>query len=225
LLKFPTISRVLPFATFIALIVLSSIIERFAPELYESVRYLLYPIRVFLTLAVLVWFWVVIEKFRPSLGGMNATSILLSMGVGIAVIALWIVIGPLLRIGTPSQLNPIPQDPMLGMLWLITRFIGAVIVVPVIEELFWRSYLTRRIDSVDVDSLKPKDMSWTAIFATSVVFGLEHQEVLAGVIAGIAFCWLYRRCGDLREAVLAHATANAILFFYVLYYSAFEFWG
>jgi uncharacterized protein len=225
MLQFPTISRVLPFATFIGLMILESVLEWLAPALHAKVKVFLYPLRVLITGFVLIWVWVVLEKYRPPWKGMPATSILMSAAVGFFIIVFWIVVGPMFRVGTPSGINPIPQDASTAMFWLTLRFVGAVLLVPIIEELFWRSYLARRIDAVEVDTLKPQNIAWKAILASSIAFGLAHSEVLAGVVAGIAFCWLYKRRGDLREPIIAHAVANALLFAYVLKYSAFEFWG
>jgi uncharacterized protein len=220
-----TLARVLPFAVFISLMMVESAMEWLAPEFSKANEFLTYPLRVAITSAVLVWLWIFRRKYWPTWKGLPASSVVLAVAVGIAVIVFWIIVGPYFRTGTPNAANPIPLDPLLGPLWLMTRFLGAVLLVPVIEELFWRSYLARRVDVDEVDKLKPQDMSWKSIFLTSIVFGLGHSEVLAGAVTGVAFCWLYKRRGDLREAVLAHAVANALLFVYVVKYSAFEFWG
>jgi uncharacterized protein len=204
---------------------MESALEWLLPDFTKSIQSLLYPFRLVITAGVLAWLWLVREKYFPSWKGMPASSIFLAVAVGAAVIVFWIVIGPLFRVGSPSQVNPIPQDPLFGVMWLMARFAGAVVLAPIIEELFWRSFLSRRFDADDFEKLDPREISLKAILATSVAFALGHGEVLAGVIAGIAFCWLYKRRGDLREAVLAHAVANALLFAYVVKYSAFEFWG
>jgi uncharacterized protein len=220
-----TAAKVLPFATFIGLMILESAFRSVAPALFEETRVFLYPMRVLITSLVLIWLWVVLKRHQPTLRGISSSTVGLAVVAGIVIIVFWIVVGPLFRVGTPSQINPIPQDPNLAAFWLTSRFIGAVLLVPIIEELFWRSYLARRIDEVDVDKLAPQTIAWKAIFVSSIAFGLAHSEVLAGVFAGIVFCWLYKRRGDIREAIVAHAVANALLFAYVLKYSAFEFWG
>jgi uncharacterized protein len=222
---YATLAKVLPFAVFIALMIFESLLKTWAPGLFTELQYFLYPLRILITVAVLIWMWKFSEQYRPPWHGMTMRASFLAAAIGLAIIVFWIVIGPMFRIGTPSQANPIPQDALLGPLWLGMRFLGAVLVVPIIEELFWRSYLARKVDAMDVDRLSPRDMSIRAILASSVAFGLAHAEVLAGAVSGIAFCWLYKRRGDLREAILAHAIANALLFVYVVKFSAFEFWG
>jgi uncharacterized protein len=220
-----TASKVLPFATFIALLVLESSVKSLLPNLFEQFRYFFYPARVLITSAVLIWLWVFLKNQAPTLKGMSGATVGLATFAGAAVIVFWIFVGPWFRVGTPTGNNPIPQDETLAMIWLAFRFVGAVVLVPVIEELFWRSYISRRIDEVDVDKLLPQNIAWKSIVVSSIAFGLAHSEVLAGIASGIVFCWLYKRRGDLREAVLAHAVANALLFAYVVKFSAFEFWG
>lgn len=221
----PVLARTLPFAVFIFLMIVESGIKSMAPSVFYDVQFVLYPIRVLLTSAALVWLWIFVEKRWPSLRGLSLSAVGIAVATGTAVILFWIVIGPFFRLGIPTNVNPIPQDAMLGPLWLLMRFAGASLLVPIIEELFWRSFVTRRIDAVDVDELAPQATSWKAIGLSSAAFALAHNEVVAGFVTGVAFCWLYRRRGDLREAFLAHAVANALLFFYVVKFSAFEFWG
>jgi membrane protease YdiL (CAAX protease family) len=67
-------------------------------------------------------------------------------------------------------------------------------------------------------------VSWRAVWLSSAVFALEHRELAAGLLAGLAYAWLYRRHGDLRLAVFAHALTNAALAAYVVGDTHFEYW-
>ena len=59
---------------------------------------------------------------------------------------------------------------------------------------------------------------------TSVVFGLEHREWLAGILCGFAYqglvCWKNR----LGDAITAHAITNALLGGWVVWRGAWHFW-
>jgi len=79
------------------------------------------------------------------------------------------------------------------------------------EELFWRSFLTRWIEKTDFLTVDPKTVSWRSVAIASVVFGAEHHLWLAGIVAGLAYGWLYRRTGNLWTVVVAHAVTNLIL--------------
>lgn len=63
-----------------------------------------------------------------------------------------------------------------------------------------------------------------AVLLSSVVFGLEHSQWLAGILAGIAYGWLYLRTGNLWVAIVAHAVTNAGLGIWVLATGAWYFW-
>jgi uncharacterized protein len=223
--QFSTLARVLPFAAFIALMILEEAFAWLAPDLAKSLQPWMYPFRVIITAAVLIWLWVVVRKESYTWHAPSASSLVLAVVAGVCIIFFWIVIGPMFRASTPTGINPIPEDPIAAGLWLIMRFLGAVVLVPVIEELFWRSFLARRVDVDDVTELRPENISWKAIAITSLVFGFGHSEVVAGAISGIVFCWLYKRNGNLLEPIIAHSVANLLLFVYVVKYSAFEFWG
>jgi len=57
--------------------------------------------------------------------------------------------------------------------------------VPVMEELFWRSYLMRWIDQHDFLALAPAAISLKAILVSGLVFGLAHHLWFAGILAGL----------------------------------------
>lgn len=196
-----------------------------APDLAKSLQPWMYPFRVIVTAAVLIWLWVIVRKESYTWHAPSAPSLALAVLAGVGIIVFWIAIGPMFRVSAPTGVNPIPEGPTAAGLWLTMRFLGAVVLVPIIEELFWRSFLARRVDVDDVTELRPEDISWKAIAITSLVFGFGHSEVVAGAISGIVFCWLYKRNGNLLEPIIAHAIANLLLFVYVVKFSAFEFWG
>jgi len=64
-----------------------------------------------------------------------------------------------------------------------------------------------------------------AFVAVAVVFGLEHNEWLAGFIAGLAYGWLYVRTRDIWAAAIAHAITNFVLGWYVIWADAYWFWS
>jgi CAAX prenyl protease-like protein len=99
-----------------------------------------------------------------------------------------------------------------------------VLVVPVMEELFWRSFLMRWIDRRDFLTLAPPRSSVAALVISSTVFALAHQLWLAGLIAGLAYGWIYRRTGNLWFPILAHASTNLLLGLWVIDQRAWSYW-
>ena len=146
--------------------------------------------------------------------------------MGLAVFGLWIVLTePWMIIGEPTaRFRPLDGDGRLQWPLIAVRWIGAALLVPVMEELFWRSFLMRWIDSPRFESVDPTRVSAKALMLSTFVFTLAHPQWLAAVIAGLAYAWLYRRRGRLWTAVVAHATTNAALGLYVVTTRQWQFW-
>jgi CAAX prenyl protease-like protein len=116
-----------------------------------------------------------------------ARSLAISVGAGIAVFPLWIAPMPgWLHLGAPvASFVPVDGDGLLRWERIGARALGAVLVAPLMEELFWRSFLMRWIDRRDFLSLTPASVSWFGVFASSAVFALTHDVWLARLIAGL----------------------------------------
>jgi CAAX prenyl protease-like protein len=109
--------------------------------------------------------------------------------------------------------------------WIIGHILVSVIIVPLAEELAFRGYLMRRIMAVDFESVSPGCTGWWALLISAAVFGTLHGVFwLPGVMAGIVFGLIYKRTGRLGEAVVAHATANALIAAAVLAGSQWQLW-
>ncbi len=117
-----------------------------------------------------------------------------------------------------------PTNTSADIFWLICRWSGSALVVPVIEELFWRSYLMRRLDHADFMSVSPAMVSAYAITLSSILFAIEHQLWLAGLLAGLVYAWLYRHFQVLWVSILAHVTTNAVLGAWVVCGGHWQYW-
>jgi CAAX prenyl protease-like protein len=104
------------------------------------------------------------------------------------------------------------------------RLAGAALVVPVMEELFWRSFVMRWIDRPRFLEVAPGAVTLKALAISSVLFGFEHHQWLAGIVAGLAYGELYRRAGNLWAPVIAHAVTNALLGAWVLGTQSWHLW-
>lgn len=164
------------------------------------------------------------ELFRQNLP--DARELGLALLVGLAVFALWIQLDqPWMRIGTPSaDFVPLHADGRIDPVLVAVRWIGAALLVPVVEELFWRSFLMRWIEQPQFEGVDPRRVGLRAIVLSSFVFTLAHTLWLAAAIAGIAYAWLYVRTGKLWVPVIAHAVTNGVLGAWVLATRRWEFW-
>ena len=100
--------------------------------------------------------------------------------------------------------------------WIAIRVIGAVVTVPIAEELAFRGYLLRKLVDSDFARVEFNCFTMLSFVVSSVLFGMLHQQWLAGVIAGMLFAIAMYRRGAILDAVIAHSTANAMLAAYVL---------
>jgi CAAX prenyl protease-like protein len=201
----PVPARVLPFAVYIAFLVVESAL----PDRFGGAW--LYAVQVGTVAVLLAWFWPAYGELRRPLGTGTAGWVS-GLGVGAAVFVLWISLDfPWAQFGSGRGIaGELVRDDEAGT-GLLLRLLGAVVVVPVMEELFWRSFLARWLDRTDFRAVDPRSISWRSIAITAALFGAEHHLWLAGICAGLAYGWLYRRTGSLWTVILAHALTNALL--------------
>ena len=201
----------------------------------------LYPVKTLAVAGVLWW-------FRKSYGELRPGWSWLATGIGLAAIAVWIAgdsfypktdelmfscenwLSQLMHSPPPKPgglpvFDPTTIQPVTSryafFLWRVT---GAVAVVPVMEELFWRGFFIRWLDNADFHAVPVGVFSWRAFAITVVLFGVEHNQWLAGLICGALYNWLLRRTRSVTACVIAHAVSNAALAAWVLARGDWKFW-
>ena len=167
---------------------------------------------------LLAIFWRQYVELRTErLGALQA---LMSVVAGVGVFGMWIALDN----GEGAGFRPLTAEGTLDWPILVARFAILAAVVPVMEELFWRSFLMRWIDARDFLGVDARKASRTAILVTSGVFALEHSLWLAGLIAGLAYAGLYMTTNNLRAPVLAHAVTNGILGLWIVATGSWHLW-
>jgi exosortase E/protease (VPEID-CTERM system) len=177
-----------------------------------------YPLRLIAALAVLA-------HYRNKLWALDWRFGWRAPAVGFLVFLVWIAAAHYLAPATsmPERLTLMP--PGLRISWILARIAGAVLLVPIAEELAYRGYLMRRWTNADFESVPFHAVRWPALIATAVVFGLAHGAFwLPGMLAGLVFGLIVVRRGRLGEAVAAHATANALIALSVLAADQWQLW-
>lgn len=215
--------RVLPFAAFVVLLALEPALARVLSPTLDP-RWL-YAVRAAVAAGLLGWFWRDYgELARPA--APDRRHLLAAVAIGLGVLALWRTLdGGWLVLGAPGAgFDPRAADGTLIWPLALARLAGAALVVPLIEELFWRAFVLRWLEDADFSSVAPGRVGGRALILSSIVFGLEHQQWAAGIVAGLAYGWLYRRSGNLWLAVSAHAVTNAGLGLHVLASGAWHYW-
>ncbi len=178
----------------------------------------LYPLGVIVTGAVL---WNYRAAYRAMFGSWTWEP----FAIGILVFVIWVLLVPSRGSDGQSQVDRLGEWPTwLAAVWLIFRVLGSVITVPLAEELAFRGYLIRKLVSSDFEQVSPGYFTWFSFIASSLLFGLLHQHLLAGTLAGAAFALALYRRGHVGDAILAHMTTNALIALAVLAGGQWQFW-
>src|SRR5262249_2231755 len=108
--------------------------------------------------------------------------------------------------------------------FIVIRVVGLVVLVPVVEELFWRGFLIRWLISPNWQRQKPGQFTWFSFVAVTLLFALAHREWLAGAgFCGVLNGRLYWK-RDLWNCVVAHAISNLVLAGYILSTGNWQLW-
>jgi CAAX prenyl protease-like protein len=133
----------------------------------------------------------------------------------------WLLQNPL----TGAVASSIPPRIRTSATFLLWRIAGSAVVVPVIEELFWRGWLMRYLISRHFEAVPLGAYTASAFWTSTLLFASEHGPYWdVGLVAGILYNWWMVRTRSLADCVLAHATTNACLAAYVVHASQWQYW-
>jgi len=218
-MKNPSVPYIAPMAVFLIFLAVGN---RLGLGLWE------FPLRA-AVLAAVLWFVSrgVIDLRMPHW--------LASIGVGVVVFAIWI--GPdalwpgyrshwLFQNSITGQVSSsIPEDYKTSTLVLIFRTIRAVILVPIIEEIFWRGWLMRWLINSNFQQVPLGSYAPSAFWITALLFASEHGPYWdVGLITGVIYNWWMIRTKSLGDCILAHGVTNAVLSAYVVCVGKWEYW-
>lgn len=216
----PAFARIAPFAIYLLVLALEGQAHHLFTEF--DARWL-YPLKILLVVGVLATFRLSYTELRGFKFSLSNTA--LSLAAGVLVFAVWVSLDISWAVLGEPGAGFDPRDDGQIDWWLAGfRLAGAALVVPLMEELFWRSFLMRWIVKSDFLSVNPSAVTFAAVLLSSIVFGFEHHQWLAGIFAGLVYAWLYRYTGHLMYAIFAHAVTNGVLGAWVLMSGQWSFW-
>lgn len=159
---------------------------------------------------------------------------LASIGLGLAVCALWVapdllvpgwrdsalfqndITGRLKTSIAPAELTP---------LMLVLRTMRAALLVPVLEELFWRGWLPRWLQDSRFHRVPLGAYTTFAFVGTAVLFAAEHGPYWeVGLLCGVIYNWWMWRTRSLGDLILVHATTNLALSLFVIGTQRWTYW-
>lgn len=189
---------------------------------------MLYPVRAALVLVVMLVCSRRVIPWVPS-------QALASIGLGVAVFFLWIgpdLLWPNMRnhwlfhnslLGAAA--STLPEGLKVNAAFIVVRIFGSVILVPILEELFWRGWLMRWLISPDFRKVALGSYTPLSFWATALLFASEHGSYWeVGLLTGIIYNWWMIRTKNLANCILAHAVTNGCLAAYVIGWKQWQYW-
>jgi exosortase E/protease (VPEID-CTERM system) len=175
----------------------------------------LYPVKVLLGALPVIILWKTLKISMPS-------RIWEATGFGVLVCIVWVVLIPVDEEFNAAQVAALSGTAWAAQwAWVAIRFAGSILVAPVVEELFFRSYLLSRMSSQPMDHSKPMQFNLLGLAFSSLAFAFIHQDWIAGGLAGAIYGFARYR-GNLGTAIWAHGVTNALLCVYAI---GFNQWG
>lgn len=185
-------------------------------------------LRLGLPLAVLLAFSLHLIEFR--FNRFCASSL-----VGVAVFLIWIAPDALFagyrshwlfqNSLTGSLTFSMPAEARNDGLSILMRVLRAAVLVPIVEELFWRGWLMRWIIRHKFEEVPLGTYAPAAFWITAALFALEHGPYWeVGFLSGAVYNWWMVRVKRVSDLVLAHSVTNACLAAYVLATGRWEYW-
>ena len=138
--------------------------------------------------------------YRSALAGPSP----LSVASGLLVAALWLA-GQGDGNALPAADILGPAAPLTVGFWVLMRVLGTTVFIPLIEEMFFRSYLLNRLD------LGGKWGKPVALVLSSAAFAGLHELWLLALVSGLIFGALVLRSGKVGDAIVAHMVANGTI--------------
>lgn len=216
----PAIPYVLPFVVFLLFLGIRGVLP-FGPE-WE------YPLRVVTVGGVLAAVSRKVIEWRPG----RATQ---SAALGVMVFAVWVapdLLWPAYREHwlfansvTGSARSSLPGFARGNPLFLVFRVAGTALLVPVVEELFWRGWLMRYLVRPEFEKVRLGTYTALSFWVTALLFASEHGPYWeVGLLAGAAYGWWMVRTRSLADCILAHAVTNGCLAAYVIASGRWQYW-
>jgi CAAX prenyl protease-like protein len=189
-----------------------------------------YAIRSLATLIAGIVCWIMYRKDRsicPQEHKGHTTSIctalISGLLVGLGVFIIWILI-PAWPYAEPVLPETLPYAPQTcGWSLTVAKLVGSAFIIAPAEELFFRSFLYRRLISHDFTSVPLCKFDFSAFVWVVFLFTLEHDRPIAAAITGVAYGILAIRFG-IFSAIIAHITTNFVLALHVIFNNAWQFW-
>jgi len=213
---------VLPMAIFLALLAAANFLRGTGQGFWLTApEYWIYPVQTFICGGLLIWFWREYQFRQP-------VRIIFTVALGLLVFACWIA--PQQFFGVAPRVGGFNPDVFIGQpgYWptVILRFLRLVLIVPFVEEIFWRGFLLRYLIDEEFHRVPVGKFSWLSFVVVTLGFGFSHAPAdwIAAVLSGALYNWVAYRTKSLASCVLAHAVTNLLLGLWIMKTRQWGFW-
>lgn len=164
----------------------------------------------------------------------------LGVGFGIFGVVAWVLIAnlrieswlaeniPLVAsmVGARVGYNPWESIPSSSgaIAFIAVRLFGLAVIVPIIEEVFWRGFLLRYLIDEKFTSVAIGTYTTFSFLVVTALFALVHPEILAAIVWGAGINLLCYQTKNLWACVVGHGVTNLLLGLYVLQSGHWSLW-
>jgi CAAX prenyl protease-like protein len=187
-----------------------------------SAEYWIYPAQTIVCGAVVFWFWPEYDLRTPR-------GVAFGVAVGLLVFVLWI--SPQAFFHFSPRLGGFEPTIFADRTWLywstiFLRFLRLVLLVPLVEEIFWRGFLLRFLIDEKFEEVPFGKFSWISFAIVTLAFGFSHArpDWPAAIATGMLFNWVVYRTKSLSTCIITHAVANLLLGLWIMKTGQWGFW-
>lgn len=217
------IAYVAPFVVFVGLLALNEWLHQVDNRIWLAhAEFWLYPLQTIVCGALVIYFWREYEFERPR-------RVLFGAAIAIATFILWI--SPQAFFGYPARPNGFNPEFFAvnsAPYWftIAFRFLRLVVVVPLVEEVFWRGFFLRYLIDNHFTRVAIGAFSWFSFIAVSLLFMFSHSTAdwPAAFITGALYNLVAYRTRSLATCVLTHALTNLVLGLWIMQTRQWGFW-
>jgi CAAX prenyl protease-like protein len=217
------LAYVLPFGLFIVGTALEGL------EILQPWLPITYTLKIALVFLALLW-------GRQAYPPWNGQGVILGLLLGLIGGIVWIALCTwnlerLIIPYLPEWLQPGPRTggnpfeaPYLGSSFVVIRLLGLIVIVPWMEELFWRGFLNRFLIHEDWQKVPWGRFTPASFTIVTLLFVAVHPEWTAAIVWGVGINLLLWWTKNLWVCMAAHAGSNAVLGYYILAYQQWQLW-
>jgi CAAX prenyl protease-like protein len=204
-------------------------LEGYLPQVASQPSPTWYPIAYAARVAIVAALaWHYRETWRDLRPAPSLPGLALAIVTGLVVTALWVGLNghyPALPfLGKRAEFNPSGMSHGARLGFYAARMTGLVLLVPLIEELFWRSFLIRWLIDPDFRRVPIGRVTAMSAVVTAALFAAAHPEWLPALLTGLLWAWLLHQTRSLSACVISHAVANLALGLYVIVSGDWKYW-